>query len=68
LDRYDKAAEWHARLKELFFRGVELDRESRRRFVAEACGDDIELRGELESLLDHHLQIEISEPSDTHNQ
>ena len=51
LDRNCKTVERHTRLKELFFRAIELDQKDRRRFVVEACGEDAELRAELESLL-----------------
>lgn len=68
MDENGKAIERHARLKELFLWAVELDMEDQRRFVEDVCGEDAELRAELESLLDHHLQIEIPEQSDTRNQ
>ena len=58
MDGSGKAIERHARLKELFLGAAELDGEDRRRFVEEACGEDAELRAELESLLDHHTRIE----------
>ena len=58
MDDSGKAVERHARLKEIFLRAVELDEEDRRRFVEDACGEDAELRAELESLLNHHTRIE----------
>ena len=54
-------AERYARLKQLFFGAVELDGADRRRFVEEACGEDAELRAELESLLDCHRQSDMPE-------
>ena len=52
------AAERHARLRGLFFQAVSLDGEERSRFVAETCGDDAELRDELEALLESHQTFE----------
>ncbi len=46
-------AERHARLKELFFAAREIPAEERGAFLAAACGDDDELRREVESLLAH---------------
>lgn len=66
--RNDEAVERHARLRELFLRAVELNLEDRQCFLDEACGEDGELRLELESLLDHHLRIEIPEQPDARNQ
>lgn len=66
--RNDKAVNRHARLRELFLRAVELDAEDRRRFVVEACGEDAELLADLESLMDHHLQVEIPERLGSRNQ
>ena len=41
------------RLGELFERARELPAEARRRFLEEACPDDVELRGKVESLILH---------------
>ena len=46
--------ERHARLKELFLRVIELEEEARGPFIDTACGDDADLRSELESLLKYH--------------
>jgi hypothetical protein len=46
-----KVDERRIRLKELFFHAIELEDKNRRRFLDEMCGEDSELRAELESLL-----------------
>jgi hypothetical protein len=53
------SCERHARLKELFFRVVELEEEARGPFIDAACGDDVDLRSELESLLKHHRPSDL---------
>ena len=45
--------ERYARVKELFLQACELDQADRLAFLAEQCGDDVELRKEVESLLAH---------------
>jgi serine/threonine-protein kinase len=44
------------KLKELFAQAVPLESPQRAAFLREHCGDDAELREELESLLSHHSQ------------
>ncbi len=44
----------HARVRELFLAACERSAADRRAFLADACGEDGELRREIESLLDHH--------------
>ena len=56
-----QAIEYHARLKELFFVAVELDGEEQGRFVKSACGGDLELHADLESLLRHHHRVVLAE-------
>jgi len=51
--------ERHARLKELFLRVIEVEEEARGPFIAAACGDDAELRSELESLLKYHRPTDL---------
>ena len=43
------------RIQELFDQAVQLTGEDRTRYLHEACGDDIALLKELESLLEHRL-------------
>lgn len=62
-NEYPEPDDRHARLKRLFFQAVELTEEARARFVQKACLEDPKLRAELESLLDCHRQIEMSEAS-----
>ncbi len=45
---------WRSRLKELFLVARERRPEERRAYLDEVCGDDVELRRELESLLIEH--------------
>ncbi len=47
-------AERHARVRDLFLAACERSAADRRAFLADACGDDDELRREVESLLSHH--------------
>ncbi len=47
--------EAYARAKEIFARAVELEDSERDAFLARACGADSELRGEIDSLLEHHF-------------
>ena len=58
-DQDHQAAEDYARLKEFFFRAIELEGERRSRFVEEVCKNDAELRAELESLLQHHQRSDL---------
>lgn len=44
------AEKWN-RVSEIFERAIELPLEQRDKFVDESCGDDAELRHEVESLL-----------------
>src|SRR5262245_34946181 len=41
-------------IKEVYDRALDLSREEREGFLAEACGDDADLRREVESLLAAH--------------
>ena len=41
-------------VKELLYKALETEPEKRRAFLDENCGDDVELRREIESLLDAH--------------
>ena len=56
-----KNAERRARLKELFFRAIELEEKDRHQFLDETCGADPELRAELDSLLRHHRRSDLPE-------
>ncbi len=47
-------AERHVRVRELFLAACEHSAADRQAFLADACGDDDELRKEIESLLSHH--------------
>ena len=60
-DKETTSASRHARLKKLFFTAIELEDEDRRRFLEDACGEDAELRTELESLLGHHRRADLPE-------
>ena len=51
--------ERHARLKELFLQAIELEEGARGPFVQAACGVDLDLRAELESLLRHHRPSDL---------
>lgn len=51
----------HSRAKDVFVHAIELPHEERRGFLDEACGQDEELRGEVESLLSHHEPVSILE-------
>jgi eukaryotic-like serine/threonine-protein kinase len=44
------------KIKDLFDRALALSPENRAPFLAEACGDDISLRSEVERLLDHNVR------------
>ena len=48
------SAERHARVRELFLAACEQPAAERPGFLDEACGGDVELRREVESLLTHH--------------
>ena len=56
-------AEYHARLKKLFFQAIELEEEERREFLNEACAANCELRADLESLLRHHRRSDLTDDS-----
>lgn len=43
----------HQQVKTLFLAACQMAPEARPSFLADACGDDVELRREIESLLDH---------------
>ena len=60
-DEGSEISERHARLRRLFFLAIGLEEEGRQTFVEEACGEDAELRAELESLLDHHRRSDLPE-------
>ena len=45
----------YARVKEIFLRVIELEKEERTQFLDQECGQDRELRQEVESLLNYHL-------------
>jgi len=60
-----QGVEYHARLKQLFFVAIELDCDERSRFVRSACGEDRELRADLESLLNHHRRVVSADTQDT---
>ena len=60
-DELSEPATRHARLRRLFFLAIGLEEEGRGIFVREACGDDSELREELESLLEHHRSTDLEE-------
>ena len=46
--------EQHARIREIFLSACELTSEDRSRSLEQSCGDDAELREEVEALLEHH--------------
>lgn len=46
----------HARAKALFLAALSKPAADRRAFLAEACGTDVELRQDVESLLAHHVE------------
>ena len=54
--------ERHQRIKELFNRVAELDASQRARFLDDACGDDYELRREVQELVGH-LEQSRAKPS-----
>jgi len=44
---------WHEQVYEIFLKARELSGEEREKYLGEACGDDVALRKEVESLLAH---------------
>lgn len=58
-------AETWARVKEIFSEVIELDPDLREKRLAEACGDDLQLRTEVEALLRSNDEVEgfIEEPA-----
>lgn len=52
-------AKRHARAKEVYFEAVELSAGERASCLDHACGDDDELRHEVESLLAHHSPVSL---------
>ena len=46
----------YSRVKQIFNRAIQLNERARRQFVVEACGNDSELRAEVESLLEFHRE------------
>jgi len=52
-------SERHEKVKKLFLAACALDGEQAAAFLDQACGDDEELRAEVESLLAHHLSETI---------
>ncbi|MBL9103608.1 MAG: protein kinase [Myxococcales bacterium] len=49
-------ADQHARIKQVFLRALERPRDEHAALLDALCGDDVGLRGEVESLLAHHRQ------------
>jgi eukaryotic-like serine/threonine-protein kinase len=49
----------HQRVKQIFLEACERDKSSRAAFLCGACGDDDELRLQVESLLEHHRDDSI---------
>jgi eukaryotic-like serine/threonine-protein kinase len=47
-------SKWWKKIKEIYDRALDLSREERDGFLAEACVDDDDLRREVESLLAAH--------------
>ena len=56
--------ERHARLKEIFLKALDVPLRELPAFLDEACGDDDELRRDVESLIRYHLPKEPSEESE----
>ena len=50
--------EGYACVKVIFLRAVEMNPEDRPQFLRDACGNDSELRAEVESLLEFHREAE----------
>lgn len=61
-------ADRYLRAKELFHAALETDATGRDEFLREACGDDDQLRAEVESLLGHHDSETIIGPRAAHDQ
>ena len=57
-------AKRYARIKTIFMAAIKRSDSEREAFLIEACGDDAELRREVDSLLAHHFNETILE--DTH--
>ena len=49
----------YSKVKDIFARAVELEDSERSAFLARECGDDSELRREIDSLLEHHFPRSI---------
>ena len=52
----------HQRAKDLFLEALDRPKGDRDAFLAEACGNDADLRREVESLLAFHEESGASEP------
>jgi hypothetical protein len=50
----------HIRLKEILFEASQLAGESRAEFLRSACGPDLDLRREIESLLAYHGDARVA--------
>jgi non-specific serine/threonine protein kinase/serine/threonine-protein kinase len=55
--------EHHARVKALFLEACRRPVDARRKFLEQACGDDLELLQEVETLLLHHNSTDDREPT-----
>ena len=48
----------NSRTKEIYIQAHELEKEGREAFLVEACGEDTELRREVQDLLDRANRVE----------
>ena len=55
--------ERHARVKALFLDACRRPADARRKFLVQACGDDVDLLQEVETLLLHHDSTDDRDPS-----
>ncbi|WP_339909011.1 serine/threonine protein kinase [Symmachiella dynata] len=44
----------NSRIRDIFVQAIDLDKKSRAKFLDQECGDEPEIRAEVESLLSHH--------------
>jgi len=58
----------YRRLKELFLEAAGLPRTARGEFIRTSCGDDADMREQLETLLDYHLEPESAEQEEDSSQ
>ena len=58
----EKTSQWD-KIKELFEAALERDPEDRTEFLRQACGSDVSLRQEVESLLSAYAQSRTPSPS-----